>query len=242
MNGLLVRVGADQTQEGGHWHGLVDSTTWKFAYVPIPEKRAIRKGLEKPYQLTAQALERFRVGLPPHLDGRPMHLDPDFYHLTYGDSSQRAEQIKSKVRPGDLLVFYAGFRNIADLRNITAKKELVYAIIGLYVVESIVPACEVPAADWDINAHTRRLLPKGATDIVVRGQPGVSGRLEQCLPVGKYRDRAYRVRREILKEWGGLSVKNGYLQRSARLPVFCDATRFYDWFKSKGGALVAWNN
>jgi hypothetical protein len=38
-------------------------------------------------------------------------LDPDFEHLTYGDQGQRAAQIKQKLGPGDLLVFYAGLCN-----------------------------------------------------------------------------------------------------------------------------------
>ena len=67
----------------------------------------------------------------------------------------------------------------------------------------------------------------------MRGRVGSSGRLQRCLPIGEYRDRAYRVRRDLLEEWGGLSVKDGYLQRSARLPRFLDAPRFMDWLESQ---------
>lgn len=82
----------------------------------------------------------------------------------------------------------------------------------------------------------------GNTDIVVRAIPEVSGRLEHCIPIGEYRDRAYRVRRPLLKAWGGLSVKDGYLQRSARLPKLLDPGKFYSWFKRCNVPVFQKNN
>jgi hypothetical protein len=81
-----------------------------------------------------------------------------------------------------------------------------------------------------------------AGDIVVRAVPGVSGRLDRCLPIGDYRNRAYRVRKHLLSARGGLTVKNGYIQRSARLPEFCNATQFYRWFLAQNVALLPRNN
>ena len=165
-----------------------------------------------------------------------MHLDPDFDHLTYGDGGERAKQIRTKVGRGDLLVFYAGMRDVQPPAG------LVYALIGLYVVEDIVSALTVPVPRRHENAHTRRILAAGAGDIVVRARRKVSGRLERCIPIGSYRARAYRVWPKLLAAWGGLSVKNGYLQRSARLPEFTNARRFYDWFLAQGVALLPHNN
>ncbi|MGH8674911.1 MAG: hypothetical protein ACREVG_11440, partial [Burkholderiales bacterium] len=85
-------------------------------------------------------------------------------------------------------------------------------------------------------------LVPGAQDLIVRGRSGLSGRLERCLPIGEYRDRAYRVRRDLLDEWGGLSVRDGYLQRSARLPRFLDAPRFLRWMERQQPALIQANN
>ena len=164
-----------------------------------------------------------------------MHLDPDFQHLTYGDIRERAKQLRASLNPGDLIVFYAGLRDVRD-------RGLVYAIIGLLMVEEFLLATSILPTLRDINAHSRRILPSSAQDLIVRGRPGVSGRLERCVPIGEWRDRAYRVRRDLLAEWGGLSVKGGYLQRSARLPRFFDAARFYDWFRSKSPILLQTNN
>jgi hypothetical protein len=66
--------------------------------------------------------------------------------------------------------------------------------------------------------------------------------LERCLPIGEWRDRAYRVRRALIDEWGGLSVKDGYLQRSARLPRMIDPTRFQRWLESQKPILFQANN
>jgi hypothetical protein len=165
-----------------------------------------------------------------------MHLDPDFDHLTYGDQGERAKQIRSKLALGDLLVFYAG------LQPVSRSAGLVYALIGIYVIDDIVSAFSVPVAQRHENAHTRRVLAATATDIVVRARKGVSGRLLRCIPIGNYRSGAYRVWPRLLTSWGGLSVKNGYLQRSARLPELLNAATFYDWFKALKPILVPRNN
>jgi hypothetical protein len=173
--------------------------------------------------------------LPTRLANQFMHLDPDFTHLTYGDCRQRAQQIRSRLGAGDLIVFYGG------MKDINPTPRLIYGIIGLYVIEEIVSASSVPASRWPENAHTRRMRARD-NDIVVRASPGVSGRLDRCLDIGEFRDRAYRVRRNLLTTWGGLSVSDGYLQRSARLPAFNNADRFYAWFCNQGVRLIPRNN
>lgn len=239
MRALLVRVGADQSEGGGHWNGPVNGTTGKFAYVPIPETFPIRRGFKKPYHLTASSVRRFGVTLPKNLERSNMHLDPDFEYLTYGDRGDRGSrgaQIKEKLGRGDLLVFYAA------LADVNPNPQLVYAIIGLYVIESITLALAAKKLRWHENAHTRRVLRPGATDVLVRARSGVSGRLTKCLPIGAFRNRAYRVTRPLLKCWGGLSVRDGYIQRSARLPEILDAKSFYDWLNRQNVRLRSENN
>ena len=106
----------------------------------------------------------------------------------------------------------------------------------------MIPAASIPQSRWGENAHTRRVLGPDARDIVVRAKSKVSGRLKSYIPIGEYRDRAYRVKQELLDAWGGLTVKNGYLQRSARLPAFRDAVSFYRWFLENKTELVDRNN
>lgn len=231
LKGLLVRVGADLTDES-RCNGPVDVRTGRFVYVPIVETKALRPQSNRSYEELNAALARLDQRLPRHLEGKSMHLDPDFAALTYGDQGRRAEQIW-KLQPGDALGFYASLRDIHSA-------ELVYAMVGLFVVNDIVKAATVPKGRWSENAHTRRI--PGDSDIVVRAEPMRSGRLERCLPIGEYRDRAYRVRRDLLQAWGGVGVKNGYLQRSARLPQLLDPKAFLRWFEDSRIGLQHRNN
>jgi hypothetical protein len=239
MNGLLVRVAADQSLGGGKWNGPVDSPMDDFVYVPIPEQYSARPGLNTSYSdpLLHSALAKIGSQLPGHLSGRATHLDPDFDYLTYGDSDSRATQIRNKLGSGDLLAFYSGMR---DLNRPTG--QLVYALIGLYVIDAILESTAIPSAQWHENAHTRRMPIANKYQIVVRACPGVSGRLAKCIPIGNYRNRAYRVYPHLLIRWGGITVKNGYIQRSARLPEFSNTVQFYSWFVNQRIPLISANN
>ena len=246
MRGLLVRIGADQSKAGGGFNGSVNGTTNEFAYVPIPEDKESKPGMEKPYALVRPVLSRFGVSLP-RLRQPNMHLDPDFEHLTYGDEGRRGGRIYKmwKERDGlDFLVFYAGLCDVNP-----NKERLVYAIVGFYMIDEIVQATEVPLSRCNENAHTRRARP-GKDEIVVRAKREESGRLKRCVPIGCHRpgcDRphghaSYRVIPDLLARWGGLSVSDGYLQRNAYIPEFKNAERFLQWFRQCGPGLDARNN
>ncbi len=228
--GLLVRVGIDATD--GEWNAPVRRSTGEFVYVPITEERRFRCR-PTTFDEFKPALSRFGVPLPAHLNGGAAHLDPDFSTLTYGDRGQRAASI-GQLNPGDFLAFYASLR----ARDQT-ERALIYSLIGFFEIAEIVSAQHVARSRWAENAHTRRAPMSG--EIVVRAAPG-SGRLRYCLPIGEYRNRAYRVQEHILEEWGGLAVKDGFLQRSARLPRFLDPERFLRWFRARAGKLVPCNN
>lgn len=234
MRALLVRVGADCTEAGGRWNGPVDRATGVFAYVPIPEPEPLRDGLATPYTLWAPAVERVGGELPVRLRDRPAHADPDFAHLTYGDRRERGRQIREKLGPGDLLVFYAGLRDVHDGR-------LVYGLIGLLTIERIQWARDVPPERRRENAHTRRVVI-GETDVVVRGSASASGRFDRCVPFAGYRSGAYRVNEELLERWGGLGVRDGYVQRSARLPELARPERFLEWLDAQRVELLARDN
>lgn len=172
---------------------------------------------------------------PKTLQQRNMHLDPDFEHLTYGDNGMRRGAGIATLGRDDLLVFYAGLRSIVD------PKELVYALAGLFVVEEVVRAVHVPAERRHQNAHTR-WATVSVNDVIVRGKDGLSGRFDRCVPIGEWRDKAYRVCRDVENAWGRLAVKNGYIQRSAVPPAFLDASRFWNWFQRQRIALLKRNN
>jgi hypothetical protein len=233
MKGLLVRVGIDSTD--GCWNAPMRLASGEFAYITITDTKPLRDGMARPYDQFIPVAKRFGEQLPPPLLGTPTHLDPDFDQLTYGDQGQRGKRITSLLTTGDLLAFFAALRPVDG-----PARPLIYALIGLYVVEEIVPAKSVPKSRWAENAHTRRV--PGDSDIVVRAKPGVSGRLRRCIPIGELRDRVYRVRNDLLDAWGGLDIKDGYIHRSVRLPAFYDTAKFYRWFHAQKPELVAENN
>jgi len=113
-------------------------------------------------------------------------------------------------------------------------------LTGFYSVAEVVDAKGVPQGRWHENAHTRRATQD--RDVIVRAAPGRSGRLDRAIPIGEWRDRSYRVTKPILEAWGGLTVKDGYLQRSGRLPEFLKPGRFLDWLGGQGRGLLCCNN
>jgi len=245
MKGLLVRVGIDQAYGG--WNAPVDHRSGRFTYVPIPEGPQVKfhPGLERPFSECIPALERYvracdlteaDLRFPSDLLDQAMHLDPDFETLTYGDDGGRRGAGILALGSGDLLAFYAGLRPIGPCEH-----KLIYGLIGLYVVEQVVQLTTIPQSRWGENAHTRK-TKQGQSDVIVRARPRVSGRLDRCIPIGEWRDGAYRVCRNTLAAWGGLSVKNGFIQRSAVPPRFLDADRFYRWFLKQKRHLLDRNN
>ena len=244
MRAYLVRIGVDQAFGG--WNAPMNPKTNEFVYVPIPESRPMRSELATPYALVQAALAKFEatnagapsahLRLPGGLSAANMHLDPDFECLTYGDSGRGRGKGLTELGPGDVVAFYSGLRPVSPCGH-----RLVYALVGLYRVAESLRVQSVPASQWPDNAHTRCVDREG-TDVVVRAAPGSSGRLRKCIPIGEFRDRAYRVERGILADWGGLSCRDGYLQRSAVLPTLLDPRRFIHWFEAQAPKLVGSNN
>lgn len=173
----------------------------------------------------------------PHRLPEKGHFDPDFDELTYGDAGQRAKRMRKFLSEGDesFIVFYAGLRSIHT-------GDLIYSIIGFYSVDRIVTGSQVLRADWLRNEHTRPFGCQDDSHVVVFARAGESGRLLEHIPIGGYRERAYRVNRDLLDEWGDLDVTDGYLQRSVFLPRFLNGERFLDWFHRQKPTMIARNN
>jgi len=237
-NGLLIRVAIDSTSGG--WNGPCDDSGG-FCYVPMGSSNDLTDDYDRayyPYRRTVSAfltdLAHPRCHWPTQLP-RCGHFDPDFEHLSYGDAGQRAARIRSVLADGGFLAFFAGLRSIHS-------GELCYSIIGFYAIDRVLSSPSVRRSDWHRNAHTHG---GGCTDegtIVVFARAGESGRLRRHIPIGSYRRRAYRVRRELLHEWGGLDVRDGYIQRSVYLPAFNEPKRFLRWFHRQPHELIRVNN
>lgn len=239
LKAILIRVGIDQTD--GQWNAPCNPETNNFVYVPISQIKTLNAiGLEKRYiDLILPALSRFsnenkvNVNLPEHLIDKRMHLDPDFNHLSYGDTERRGRQLLS-FNEDDVLIFYSGYRSIY------ASDRLIYALMGMLVVKTIERVGNI-TSNFDENAHTR-YLHRDDTDIVVKGKSNISGRFDKCIPIGEFRNRSYRVKTNLLQEWGNLEVNEGWIQRSANPPMFKQPEKFLSWLENKKPKLIAANN
>jgi len=246
MKAILVRVGIDHIYGG--WNAPMNPDTNEFIYVPINENEKfsfIDNGNRKFKELSS-VLNKFcknhkvrlydELKFPKQLFEKTMHLDPDFDFLTYGDvGSKRGKGIFS-LKKDDLIIFYAGLKPIHKIKD-----NLVYALIGLYYVDKIVLVNEITEKNRIKNAHTRRTWT-GDSDIVVFAQKEISGRLKKCIPIGEFRNKSYRVKKQILKEWGGIKIKDGYIQRSANPPFLNKPEKFIEWLNDKDIILINSNN
>ncbi|MCW5764824.1 MAG: hypothetical protein KIT68_02470 [Phycisphaeraceae bacterium] len=252
MRAILIRVGADGTDGGGNWVAPVDPDSGRFVYIPIPENAvAFHPGCERRFDEVAAPLASF---LKEHsadarpwrtrIDakrGQPMHLDPDFEHLTYGDSGDARGRDLRDFRSDDLIAFYSA------LKPIRPADALVYALVGVYVVDEVVWAPSVDDARRGENAHTRK-ADRAPRDIVVRARPGVSGRCERCIPVGEKRGTSnYYLRRDVESAWGGLVKADGsprkssWLNMSGSMPLLGNPEGFAQWWAKQSVPIVRRN-
>ncbi len=247
MKGCLVRVGIDQTCGG--FNSPVDIDSGDYLYIPIPQgETECRAGLETPYGTVRPYLEAWNarhgttVSLPEELFSGNMHLDPDFESLTYGDQRTGRGVNLSKLDKGDFLAFYASFRDINE-------NKLIYAIFGIYFIKELLSVSDIKKINDEMifssNAHLRLLSPR-ESDIIFFAEDQRSGRFSKIIPIGgKSNDGFYRVEQDILEEWGGINVKDGYIQRSVNPPFFTDAEKFIYWLYKKleqNNVLVLKNN
>lgn len=252
MRAILIRIGADGTKGGGSWRAPVDPDSGRFVYVPIPENAvAFHPGCERTFDEVADPLMGFlaehdapdrywRTRLGPKR-GRPMHLDPDFEHLTYGDLGDNRGRDLRDFKRDDLVVFYSAFKSIRHAGD------LVYAMVGMYVVDEIVLAPSVEDARRGENAHTRK-ADRAPHDIIVRAKPGISGRCERCIPIGEKRGASnYYLRPDVEADWGGLVKADGsprkssWLNMSGCMPLLGNPAGFAEWWARQHMPLVRRN-
>lgn len=242
-NGILLRVGVDSTKSSGGWNAPC-AKDGRFCYVPIRDYNHSPQGkmFDHTYDEFCPFVSTLGQKWPETLTGA-CHLDPDFTHLTYGDQGSRANRIGEFLSTGDFIAFWAALRLVDGPHA----GELVCSLIGLYTISSIVKASDIGVLDCHRNAHTRYRDERDSS-LVVFADPRKSGRLRRHIEIGKYRNGAQRVSRELLQTWGNLKKQNGelwddgYLQLSGSPPIFSKPEKFLKWFDQKRPQLVHANN
>jgi hypothetical protein len=242
MRGLLVKVGMDRTIEGWSPPCLSDG---RFCYVPrrminIGDLRHGSEAAADEFDLALQSFAPDRPDFSPaRLPGTVSHLDPDFQHLRFGDSGQRSRQIIQHFADSrdNFIAFYASFMPIDG-----AGVHLTYALIGLFRFARVVHGRRAMKRLRENAVGNRDGGSATNGDIMIYADPMVSGRLVSLVPIGEWRKFAYRLREPLLELWGGISSRDGYIQRDACVPHFLDPEKFLRWFHERGPVLVAQNN
>lgn len=248
MTVALLGVGADSTNSSPTPPVYPDGT---FEYIPIPESQgpdgtaeARTYGNLQLRHQNATASEYLDSIEPSEDDGPkitgddlamwPLHHDPNFDALTYGESMSRGSYTKilRSLDEGDMVAFYTGLRG-ADT-NYTHRY-----IIGCFTVESIV---DFQNLDWerkkvtfsdlptheqekimerhDENAHAKRFKTTGEIAdndglVIVDGkQPGRL--LDEAFRISKHSGGGHHyltdeLQRKLSPEPGGNPEKNAYL-------------------------------
>ncbi len=239
-SGILLRVGIDS--KDGKWNAPC-CKDGRFCYVPVTDDEPSDRGAAFDHYYSEFQPFVLNIGAkwPPHLTGT-CHLDPDFNHLTYGDGNRgRGRRIREFLSAGDFIVFWAGLRSIET-------DEIVCSIIGFYTIAYVMNASDIGALDAHRNAHTRYVQSDDWSHVVVFAKPEKSGRLWKHIPIGRFRDGAQRVDRELLSAWGDLQKADGgdwgdgYITLSGQPPIFRNPDKFLKWFWSRKPKLVHANN
>lgn len=235
--GILIRVGIDQTF--GNYNAPMNPETNDYIYMPIPQSsRTFRSGMLTSYMDIKEPFLSWcnkngvKIEFPEHLENWNCHLDPDFKYSTYGDQATGRGLRIGALEKGDFLVFFASFKPISP-----CDYKLVYALYGIMFVKEVLKISQMQATSYHMNAHTR-VVDMNREDWVVFANPSSSGRFNKVIPVGEFRNKSYRVKESILDMWGGIGVKDGFIQRSVNPPWFNEPDRFLKWLDSQNVELI----
>lgn len=234
--GLLVRVGIDQTF--GEYNAPINPITNDYIYMPIPQDGAdFLSGMDTTYEDLVPHFESWcqknDVTLKfPLKNNRHCHLDPDFNFSTYGDQATGRGLRVGDLNEGDFIAFFASFKPITKCDH-----KLIYALYGIMVVDKVMKVANVPEKEFHKNAHTR-IKAMNKDHWVVFANSSLSGRFNKAIPIGEFRNGSYRVLNEVLDAWGGIDVKDGFIQRSVCPPWFTKPEQFLTWLESKQVMLI----
>lgn len=146
---LYFRVGMD-TGVGGCVAPIFEDES--FEYIPIPDLITTEKCTYSTCKgRHGEYLSRY---IPPKLQDRQLHYDPDFRGETpvYGDGTSQQDKVR-RLKIGDLLAFYAGLSPWKKDMNI---REIDLYFIGYIIVEEVVKTDIKNVLDQPPNAHSKR--------------------------------------------------------------------------------------
>jgi len=144
----LLRVGADSSKVGGCFCSpIFEDRTYLFVPITITETEKVipdKTVTYGNYKWNGMSVLEY---IPPAIAMQPVHNDPEFSTFTYGSPryvkyarGNREEKNYNKLKsmnPGDILVFYAAFKNVLPSRN-DSMNGLYYCFFSYFVVQKAV--------------------------------------------------------------------------------------------------------
>lgn len=233
MTVLLVGVGADTTNTRPTPPIYSDD---RFEYVPIPDahestetRRYGNTTLRYRDVSLARYLDRVKRSGEWHREfaSFPLHHDPNFEALTFGDPVKTRSQLLA-LDHGDVLAFYAGLVREGESTPIHRY------LIGYFTVESITDLDALSPADTNEtleghprNAHVKQYRATGDPDrlaglVIASGNEDEPGRrLPRAVQISERRSNGHYY---FTEEWRSfLSPSSPYLG-GFKNPISCDVS------------------
>ena len=156
----------------------------------------------------------------------PVHHDPNFGALTYGETGSRPAYIKllRSLEQGDIIAFYTGLKN-EQSHSYTHRYLIGYMTVNSVCdIQEISDQIETKGGAADIkdtfrkNAHIKRFNASGKIDkeaVLVDGKtPG--GRLKKAIRISKHQGRGHHYMTDKAQQLlqpvpGGNQDRNAYL-------------------------------
>lgn len=212
MKAMLLRVGIDKGTDGALGPIFENGS---FEYIPISEDPKWKTTSTKTYGNTMGRTGRpFSCYLPDSIWTRLLHYDPEFETFTYGDATPKREYLL-RLRPDDLLVFYAGLAPFNTDRQRTG-----LYIIGCFFIKEIVNFDKLLPKEvkryrqlYGRNAH----LKANRTDrlVIAAGNPHTSVLLDHAILISEMRpDKRGRPNMVVSRRMESLLGIRGSIQRS----------------------------
>ena len=212
MKAMFLRVGIDKGGDGVLAPIFEDGS---FEFIPISEDDFFSKEMRTYKNTIGRSGKPLSTYLPRVIENYTMHFDPEFSTFTYGDPTSKRKYLL-KLKPDDLLIFYAG---LSPYKNNIYKTALY--ILGYFFIEKVIDFNKLSKREieecsklYPNNSHIKRQEDIKDLVIIVGNQQN-SRLLDEAILISKIKiDKIGRNYHAVSDEMEKLLGISGSIQRS----------------------------